>query len=1067
MKTRISVLFFFWLSCTVVFSQVSNLNESLSLKCLSESKFDSSFFYAEENAAYLRGSSGEHTSAFADALNVLAVSNFYLGNYSKAKYYSYREITLREELKLTRDLKYIRALKNASTICRKSGKYEEALELIRKAEKKAGRTLGKESYEFADILANIACVYTDMGSAVNDMVFLNYADEYFLKAEKIYNSHGNESYSALMVNMSNQASYYNNLGNSPRAENLFQQVISLSEKVYGTENLTYANALNNLGVFYYNSGYYKQAENYFVRAMDVYKKINQEESLQAGICTSNFGSLYNDMGNYNIAEKLLLSAQVIFAAHHQKQSPSYAIVLNNLAMINLSREYYSSTENKNRGKLLKCGQTFLEADSIFGFGISLPQPDGNAIKNNVSLWYKMTGNSKKSLEIMMEQAYQSNLSMKPISMIRKMGLQFRLSVFENQDSYPAIDPVMIPIAAKMVDNMIDDESLRQNSVNQTASTRFLINLIIGKASKVKKTLGPYHPGYALLIRGITPLYKSIGSVAMEEDLTLEYMNIISHNTLQDFTFLSDSEKELYFQTRLPDMDAFTAYALYRKEKNPMITCNAYNFIIQNKGLMLKSSTAMRQAILSSKDEVLLRQYDEWLAMQKEISALYATPVEMRTKDVKSLEARANLLEKDLVKGSQAFGDFRKGAQASWLDVRSSLKPNEAAIEFTHFKVRERDMGDVVYYCALIVRPDSDYPEMVKLFEEKELQAVLGNNQENNINYINSIYGTRKQPDTKLYNLIWQPLESYLSGVTRVYLSPSGLLHKISFTALCNGTDVYLCDKYQLQVKGSTGNVIQKNTLPAGKNLSALVFGGINYNTNKTGTEVWTYLKGTKEEGNTVRNILNNQHVAVSYLSDTKATETFLKENVQNYNLVHIATHGFFFPDPNESRIAAVDEPVEFGEVAFRGGMRGFGVNSFVNSQNPLMRSGLVFAGANDVWNKTKPENTDDGVLTAQEVTQIDMRKNQLVVLSACETGLGDIKGDEGVYGLQRAFKMAGVRYIIMSLWQVPDKETVEFMETFYSKLQQLNDIKEAFTETQKELRQKYDPYYWAAFVLNE
>ena len=107
------------------------------------------------------------------------------------------------------------------------------------------------------------------------------------------------------------------------------------------------------------------------------------------------------------------------------------------------------------------------------------------------------------------------------------------------------------------------------------------------------------------------------------------------------------------------------------------------------------------------------------------------------------------------------------------------------------------------------------------------------------------------------------------------------------------------------------------------------------------------------------------------------------------------------------------------------------------------------------------------MLTAQEVTQIDMRKNDLVVMSACETGLGEIKGSEGVYGLQRAFKMAGVKYIIMSLWQVPDKETVEFMEIFYTKLLEQNDIKLAFSETQKTMRAKYDPYYWAAFVLIE
>lgn len=131
-----------------------------------------------------------------------------------------------------------------------------------------------------------------------------------------------------------------------------------------------------------------------------------------------------------------------------------------------------------------------------------------------------------------------------------------------------------------------------------------------------------------------------------------------------------------------------------------------------------------------------------------------------------------------------------------------------------------------------------------------------------------------------------------------------------------------------------------------------------------------------------------------------------------------------------------------------------------------MRSGLALAGANDARSRIRSEG-EDGVLTAAEVATIDMRNTDLVVLSAWETGLGDIKGSEGVYGLQRSFKMAGVKYLIMSLWQVPDKETAEFMTKFYKRLAKINEIKGSFNSTQKEMREKYDPYYWAAFVLVE
>jgi CHAT domain-containing protein len=143
------------------------------------------------------------------------------------------------------------------------------------------------------------------------------------------------------------------------------------------------------------------------------------------------------------------------------------------------------------------------------------------------------------------------------------------------------------------------------------------------------------------------------------------------------------------------------------------------------------------------------------------------------------------------------------------------------------------------------------------------------------------------------------------------------------------------------------------------------------------------------------------------------------------------------------------------------------MDNFVRNQNPLMRSGLVFAGVNDFWSGAKSVKDDDGVLTALEVINIDLRQTQLVVMSACETGLGDIAGSEGVYGLQRAFKMAGTNFLIMSLWQVPDKETSEFMQTFYTLLLENRDLQKAFSETQAEMRQKYNPFFWAAFVLLE
>ena len=189
----------------------------------------------------------------------------------------------------------------------------------------------------------------------------------------------------------------------------------------------------------------------------------------------------------------------------------------------------------------------------------------------------------------------------------------------------------------------------------------------------------------------------------------------------------------------------------------------------------------------------------------------------------------------------------------------------------------------------------------------------------------------------------------------------------------------------------------------------------------------------------------------------------LNDNKKSPEMIHFATHGFFYPEIKSNKI-------EMEKVVFRGSNTSDILNqpAFMHSENPLLRSGILLSGASRAWqNQPAIEGVEDGTLTAYEVSNMNLYNTQLVVLSACQTGLGDIKGSEGVFGLQRAFKMAGVRYIIMSLWNVPDYQTSELMTLFYTNWLNGMDIKEAFSKAQQIMRKKYDPFYWAAFVLIE
>jgi CHAT domain-containing protein len=172
-------------------------------------------------------------------------------------------------------------------------------------------------------------------------------------------------------------------------------------------------------------------------------------------------------------------------------------------------------------------------------------------------------------------------------------------------------------------------------------------------------------------------------------------------------------------------------------------------------------------------------------------------------------------------------------------------------------------------------------------------------------------------------------------------------------------------------------------------------------------------------------------------------------------VLHLATHGFFFADPIQ------ELPNDINSIEGN-------AKIYKASEDPMLRSGLVFAGANNYWNNTNDNITiDNGILTASEISNLDLSACQLVVLSACETGLGEVKGSEGVFGLQRAFKMAGVKNIIMSLWKVPDAQTAELFDIFYSECFAGKTIHEAFQSAQSKMKVKYSPYSWAGFVLLE
>lgn len=528
----------------------------------------------------------------------------------------------------------------------------------------------------------------------------------------------------------------------------------------------------------------------------------------------------------------------------------------------------------------------------------------------------------------------------------------------------------------------------------------------------------------------------------------------------NFAILAEQEKEMYFYTMETEFHNLYTYGHMVVENNPDITIQLYDNTLLLKGLLLQSTAAMREAILSSNDPKLIKQYDSWIKLKTEIADAYARGVE--TWD---LEKDAAKIEQELVKSSSAFDAFQTGKKQTWTDVQAKLGDKEAAVEFIRYPLEIGNEYSPLAYSALIVKKDSKQPEMIPLCTEEDLENILGKTRANNITFVNEVYGKKEGSDQEIAKLIWEPLKDPLKGIDKLYFAPDGLLHKVAFSAIKTDEDKFLCDRFELVQMGSTAELLSDDTFKISGETVATLFGGVKYSSDSTEHEIWSYLPGSLNEVDSINHIISKD-LNVNYYTGIDASEANFKKSANQSNILHIASHGFFYPDPDVIRQETKVE-IDDSNLSFRTSSSSYGIWNFVNNQNPLMRSGLALSGANDAWQRSVFAKGEDGVLAAQEVSNLNMFNTELVVLSACETGLGDIKGSEGVYGLQRAFKMAGVRYLIMSLWQVPDAETAEFMTLFYENLFQLKDIRAAFNKAQSDMRAKYDPYFWAAFVLVE
>jgi len=868
------------------------------------------------------------------------------------------------------------------------------------------------------------------------------------------------------------------------AEKWYVDAINIRAKVQGQQHPDYAQSLNNLANTYMAIGHYKKAEPLHLEAKDIREKVLGKEHPDYAWSLSYLANLYRSMSQNEKAEPLVLEAIAIQEKVLSKEHPVYTYSLRVLGAL------YA-----DMGQIEKVEPLFLKELDILEKQWGRENIDYASALCNLGVLYRNLRRYEKAENLILESIRIREKVLGKQHPDYAWSLLSLGTVYDCMGKYEKAEPLYLE--AKFI-----QEKIPEKRYELSMTLYFLSNLcmIVGRYEEAEsyqreslsireKFLGKEHPYYRGNLFGLARLYE-LQNRHIESESLLDESFILQRNRLSKFAaYLSERELNNHL-----GIDYRPARLFARRPAKNNRGFLEYDQILFRKGFLLTAATRLNTLATSSPEA-----YELNLSLKfyhRRLAAEYAKPIAER-KGVEELEEKAIAAEKTLARTVAGYADAIR--QVNWQEVQSALKPDEAAIEFVHFRVNFPQMTDSVMYVALILRPDAEQPHFIPLFEEKSLDSLLQTQGERKADYVSQLYSLADRsahplgkPQKTLYELLWKPLEKELAGVKTIHYSPSGLLHRLNLAAIPIGLDSVLGDRYNLVELGSTRQLVVPTTIKPAAN-DAVLFGGIAYDSDSTAMSqanaaldsisiasrgelsfaytdstlrvgTWSTLPFTDREVGSVEKTLK----AAGFESDTRrgfaATEEAFKTlgagGKASPRVLHLATHGFFFPDPKTTSARFETSPT-FGTAE----------PVFKISDHPMIRSGLLLAGSNHAWATGKPlrPGMEDGILTAYEISQMNLSNTELVVLSACETGLGDIQGNEGVYGLQRAFKIAGAKYLIMSLWQVPDKQTSLLMTTFYKKwLEEKMAIPEAFRVAQRELREAgLDPYYWAGFVLVE
>lgn len=904
-------------------------------------------------------------------------------------------------------------------------RYKKAIPYYLEALAVQKKTVGEESAVYANSLFDIGNLYRDMGDFVNHQP---YFEQLVAVRKKTLGEESTEH--ALALHFLGLA--YWDRGEYDSAMLHYQHSLTILKKTVGENHLEYVHTLNDMAHVYNQTGEYVKALPSWQHVLRVRKKEIGQNNLSYAWALNGLAVLYYYVGDYDKALASIEQTLSILQKSVGREHSAYPYNLDWLALVYLQK--------KNCLKALACSREALSIQKkVFGEEHYF-YADG---LENITVLYEAMGNYNAAL-LHLEQALA----------IRKKTLGEEHAVYAQTLS-------------------------RLASLYQHAGKYDSALLTYRRAITVqKKVLGEEHRDYISSLFGMATTYLMSGNTVEATALIMQACTHTLKTLSGTYATLSEQEK-LAFLNKEALQFGYLPSLLYSSAKGqPEILQQLYQNELILKKMVLEDQKAVLSSIRNANDSSALLLYQQWNAYKTFLGKQLLLPPAKRAPYLDSLQEATDQLEQQLSRQSVLFRSQLNGRQLTAKDIGQTLSPGQAAIEFIRFPYYHKKWTDSVLYAALLLLPGDSIPRFIPLCEERALRRLLTIPKNEEPAYaLQKIYRSENSllPDA-VYRLVWKPLQTPLKNVHTIYFAPAGLLHQVAFAALRDESSRYLVSRYNLHEVLSTRSVISSapvaplpttvslwgdieynavartgaSQTPFAANNTAQAFNLYTADTRKWRGGSFASLPNTKKEISFVKKSFQYKGINAISLTGAYATEDAFKALSGNSpQVLHLATHGFFLPVVQKKA----------GEVA--------SVNAFTVQQNPMFRSGLVLAGGNAAWKGREPQTGEDGILTAYEIAQLDLSNTDLIVLSACETALGELQGSEGVIGLQRALKLAGVKQMMVSLWRVPDKETVELMTMFYNYWLSGQTTRDALRKAQLKMKEKYPPFYWAAFVLIE